>query len=111
MAHAMRGLRVNPSYEQLIGVAFSGENVKFPNSDATFLRNCFVLSQSDGEGMRVMQLHQEQAMKESFKDHLLKQTSQATGVNISDLRTPANAETQESELTTCYEMQVLEIIM
>ena len=41
-----------------------------------------------------MQLQQEQAMKESLKDHLLKQASQETGVNISDLRTPSNAETQ-----------------
>ena len=96
MANAMRGLRAKPSYEQLIGVAFSNEleNIKFPNRDATFLRNGFVLSQLDGEGMRVMQLQQEQAMKESLKDHLLKQTSQATGVNISGLRTPSNAETQ-----------------
>ena len=82
MAIALRGLRVKPSYEQLIGVAFSDEleNVKFPNRDATFLRNGFVLSQLDGEGMRVMQLQQEQAMNESLKYHLLKQTSQETGV-------------------------------
>ena len=65
MAIALRGLRVKPSYGQLIGVAFPDEleNVKFPNRDATFLRNGFVLSQLDGEGMRVMQLQQEQAMK------------------------------------------------
>merc|ERR1711966_123002 len=50
-----------------------------------------VLSQLDGEGMRAMQLQEEQAMKESLKDHLLKQTSQETGVNISDLRTPSDA--------------------
>ena len=54
--------------------------------------------------MRAMQLQEEQAMKESLKDHLLKQTSQETGVNISDLRTPSNAK-------TCYELQVLEIMM
>ena len=96
MANALRGLRVKSSYEQLIGVAFSDEleNVKCSNRDATFLRNGFVSSQLDGEGMGVMQLQPEQAMKESLKDHLLKQISQATGVNISDLRTPSNAETQ-----------------
>ena len=45
MANAMRGLRVKPSYEQLIGVAFSDEleNIKLPNRDATFLRNGFAL--------------------------------------------------------------------
>ena len=93
MAIAVRGLRVKPSYEQLIGVAFSDElgNVKFPNRDATFLRNGFVLSQLDGEGMRTMERQQEIASKESYKEHVLKQTSQETGVNISDLRTPSIA--------------------
>ena len=51
MAIAMRGLS-----DKLY-------NIKFTNRDATFLRNGFVLSQLDGEGMRVMQLQQEQAMK------------------------------------------------
>ena len=89
----MQGLKPKPNYEGLINVAVSDKlcNIKFPNRDATFLRNGFVLSQLDGEGMRVMQLQEEQAMKESLKDHLLKQTSQETGVNISDLRTPSNA--------------------
>ena len=75
MAIALRGLRVKNSYEQLIGVAFSDElgNVKFPNRDATFLRNGFVLSRLDGEGMGTMQLQQEMASKESYKEHLSKQ--------------------------------------
>ena len=36
MAIAMRGLKVKPSYEQLIGVATSDglEHIKFPNRDA-----------------------------------------------------------------------------
>ena len=46
MAVAMRGLKLKPTYEQLIGVAFPDglENIKFPNRDASFLRNGFVLS-------------------------------------------------------------------
>ena len=40
-------------------------NVEFLNRDAKFLREVFVLSQLDGEGMRQMQLQQEQASKES----------------------------------------------
>ena len=38
MANAMRGLRVKPSYEQLINVAVSDglEQIKFPNRNATF---------------------------------------------------------------------------
>ena len=44
MAFAMKGLRLKPTYEQLIGVAVSDglENIRFPNRDATFLRNGFV---------------------------------------------------------------------
>ena len=72
MSYAMKGLRVKPNYEGLINVAVSDKlyNIKFPNRDATFLRNGFVLSQLDGEGMRAMQLQEEQAMKESLKDNL-----------------------------------------
>ena len=57
MANAMQGLRVKPTYEQLINVAASDglEQIKIPNRDATCLRNGFVLSQLDGEGMRVME--------------------------------------------------------
>ena len=38
MAVAMRGLRVKPTYEQLIGVAVSDnlEHIKFPNRDGHF---------------------------------------------------------------------------
>ena len=93
MSFAIKGLKIHRQYEDLIGVAVSDKlyNIKFPNRNATFLRNGFVLSQLDGEGMRAMQLQEEQAMKESLKDHLLKQSSQETGVNISDLRIPSDA--------------------
>ena len=65
MAISMKGLRLKPKYEDLIGVAVSDKlyNIKFPNRDATFLRNGFVLSQLDGEGMRHMQIQQESASK------------------------------------------------
>ena len=69
MAIAMKGLRLKPKYEDLIGVAVSVAvsdklyNTKFPKRDAKFLREGFVLSQLDGEGMRQMQLQQEQASK------------------------------------------------
>ena len=69
MAVSMQGLRLKPKYEELIGVAVSDRlyNIKFPNRDATCLRTGFVLSQLDGEGMRQMQIQQEQASKEAFK--------------------------------------------
>ena len=74
MAIAMRGLKVKPSYEQLIGVAPSDglEQIKFPNGDASFLRNGFILSQLDGEGMRAMEEQQQRHIKEVYMDSALK---------------------------------------
>ena len=65
MAIAMQGLRLKPTYEQLIGVAASGGlgNIKFLNRNVTFLRNGFILSQLDGEGMRVMEDQQKDTLK------------------------------------------------
>ena len=68
----MRGVRVRPQYADLIGVAKSEdlENIKSPNRDAKFIREGFISSQLDGEGMGQIQLQQEQAIKEAFKEHL-----------------------------------------
>ena len=72
MSIAIRGLRAKPSYEQLINVAVSDglEQIKFPNRDAPFLRNGFILSQLANEGMRQMEKQQEMASKESYKEHV-----------------------------------------
>ena len=65
MAIAIQGLRLKPTYEQLVGVAASDglEQIEFPNRNATFLRNGFVFSQLDGEGMRVMEDQQKDTLK------------------------------------------------
>ena len=57
MAIAVQGLRVRPQYEDLINVAISDEvyNIKFLKRDAKFLREGFIMSQLDGEGMRQME--------------------------------------------------------
>ena len=70
----MKGLKLKPNYEDLINAAVSDKlyNVKFPNRDASFLRNGFVLSQLDGEGARIMERQQELASKESFKERILR---------------------------------------
>ena len=88
MAIAMKGLRLKPTYEDLINVAVSDKlyNIKFPNRNASFLRNGFILSQLDGEGMRQMERQQEMASKEAYKEHLLKQIAKNTGANFHDLR-------------------------
>lgn len=74
MAIAMRGLRVKPSYEQLISVAVPDglEQIKFPNRDPTFLRNGFILNQLDGDGMRVMEDQQKRHIKEVYMDSALR---------------------------------------
>ena len=63
MAAMNRGLRLKPTYEDLIGVAKSDglEQIKIPSRNDKFLRVGFILSQLDGEGVRVMQTQQEQA--------------------------------------------------
>ena len=74
MAIAMRGLRVKPSYGQLINVAVSDglEQIKFTNRNATFLSNGFALSQLNGDGMRVMEDQQKRHIKEVFMDSALR---------------------------------------
>ena len=75
MASSMQGLRVKPTYEDLINVAVSdcSENNNFPNRNAKPLREGFVMSQLDGEGARIMERQQEMASKEAYKEHLLKE--------------------------------------
>ena len=94
MANSIPGLKVHRRYEDLIGVAVSDElrNIKFPNRDASFLRNGFVLSQLDGEGMRQMEHQQEMASKQAYKEHLLKEIAKNTGSNLHELRSESHQE-------------------
>ena len=88
MAQAMRGLKLKCNYADFINVAVSDKlySAKSPNRDASFLRDGFVMSQLDGEGMRAMERQQELASKESYKDQLLKGIAKNTGANTHDLR-------------------------
>ena len=67
--------------EQLIGVAASDglEQIKFPNRNAQFLRNGFVLSQLDGEGMRIMEDQQKRHIKEVYMDSALRSLASEHG--------------------------------
>ena len=80
MSIATQGLKRKRNYEDLINVAVSYElyNIEFPNRDSSFLRNGFVMSQLDGEGMRTMERQQEMASKEAYKEHVLKQIATNT---------------------------------
>ena len=85
MAKSMKGLKVKPAYEDLNGVASSDglEHIKFPNRDASFFEMLLrILSQLDGEGVRQMQLQQEEANRQAFKESLLKQVATNTGSNL-----------------------------
>ena len=77
MVIAMRGLKVRPQYEYSIGAASSDGlgQIKFPNRDEKFLRDGFILSQLDGEGMQVMERQQHMHMKEVYVDSALKTLS------------------------------------
>ena len=94
MAIAMQGLKVRRQYEDLIGVAVSDGlgNVKFPNRNASFLRDGFIMSQLDGEGTRIMEKQQEIVLKQAFKEHLFKQIATNTGANIHDSRNDSHQE-------------------
>ena len=85
MSIAMRSLKLKPNYEGLIHVAVSDKlyHIIIPNRDASFLRNGYVMSQLDGEGMRTMERQQEMASKEAYEKHLLKEIAKKTLVLIS----------------------------
>ena len=85
---------MKPTYEDLINVAVPDglENIKSPNRDAKFLREGYVMSQLDGEGMRQMEKQQEMASKQAFKESLLKDIAINTGANLSDLRSESHQE-------------------
>ena len=74
------------------GVSDKLYDIKILNRDSTFLRNGFVLSQLDGEGMRQMGKQQEMASKEPYKEHLLKEIVENTVTNIHDLRNDSHQE-------------------
>ena len=100
MAVAMKGLRLKPTYEDLINVAVSDElyNIKFPNRNAQFLRNGFILCQLDGEGARIMEKQQEMASKHAFKESLLKQIAINTGSKSFDLRSDSHQEMRDERI-------------
>ena len=68
MAKSMKGLKVKPTCEDLIVVAFSdgSEQIKFPNRDAKWLRDGFILGQLDGEKTRAMEQQQQRHTKEVY---------------------------------------------
>ena len=85
MAIAMKGLRVKPTFEQLVNVAVSGHlyNIQIPIRGATFMRNGFALSQVDGEGMRTMENQQQMRMKEVYTENALRSLASSNSDDFS----------------------------
>ena len=100
MANSMQGLRIKQTYEDLIGVAIPDGlgNIKFPNRDAKFLREGYVMSQLDNEGMRQMEKQQEIASKQAFKESLLKDIAINTGAILFDLRNESHQEMRDDKI-------------
>ena len=106
MAVAMKGLRLKPTYEQLVGAAVSDglEHIKFPNRSAQFLRNGFVLSQLGGEGMRAMELQQQRHIKEVYMDSALKPLASDPGSDSISNCSFKSAHTQNTQTERINEM-------
>ena len=94
------GLNIRPLYSQLIGTALSDDvrNIKFPNRDATFLRNGFELSQLDGEGMRSMEKQEQMIASENYKQSLIKQIAKNTGMSASSLRSEVDSQNRQTSV-------------
>ena len=106
MAIAMKGLRLKPTYEDLISVAASDglEQINFPNRDASFLKICFILSQLDGEGMRAMEEQQQRHMNEVYMESALKPlASNLDNESVSNLSFNS-AYTQDTQTQRAKEM-------
>jgi hypothetical protein len=94
------GLKIRPLYSQLIGTALSDDNknIKFPNRDATFLRNGFELSQLDGEGQRAMERQEQMMASENYKQSLIKQIAKNSGMSASSLRSEVDSQNRQTSV-------------
>ena len=59
------GLRVTPTYEQVIGyIEDDPDKIKYPNRTAKFMRNTFELSKLDGMGQSILEQQEADEFKE-----------------------------------------------
>jgi len=77
----MFGLRVKPTYEQLIGEITKPLFNSYPDRKASQLRFSNWLSQLDAEGVKTLEQQQLQAMKEQQKQNLLREYSMSHGIS------------------------------
>ena len=88
------GLRLKPTYQELIGIALDANayGVKFPDRSAKQLREGFVLSQLDGEGARFYEAQQQQLEQQQTRELLLRRVAAETGTPIAVARAASAAQ-------------------
>ena len=83
----MENLRRKPTYNELINyLEFQQPKVKYPNRNASFLRNSHYLSQFDGDSWIDIENQQEEIMKEKLKEIMVKQLTNENGRTASLVR-------------------------
>jgi len=74
------GLRKRETYEELINYLEHGQElIRYPNRQATQLRDSPYMTQLDGEGMRTLEQQQLNAMKEQEKDRIMREQGYTGG--------------------------------
>ena len=83
---ALYGLKKKPTLNDVINEFETEPNpIKYPHRTATFVRNSFVLSQLNGEGMREMEEQQARQMKEAAKEHAIRNLARNSDDSHADL--------------------------
>ena len=77
------GLKAMPTYEQVIDyILRDPEIIRYPNRFAKQIRDSPWLTQLDGEGMRQMEQHQIEQMKEMQKEQDLRAFAMTNNVTL-----------------------------
>ena len=80
------GLKVRPSYEELINILDKPLDLKYPDRKASQLRNSHWLSQLDGDSFRAMDELHHAMLKEQEKEAILKGYASSHNVSLASLR-------------------------
>ena len=79
----MQNLRKRPTYNELINyLEFEQPKIKFPNRDATFLRNSPYLSQFDGQSWIDLEKQENDINKERMKEMEIRRQGQSTAQTV-----------------------------
>ena len=81
------GLKVRPSYDELINLLDKPDNLKYPDRKASQLRNSHWLSQLDGDSYRAMDELHHNIIKEQEKENILRGYAASHNVSLASLRT------------------------